>query len=153
MELFCLAIGVWSEMTKTRVTPYYDMKVWDSLGPSSIHFFHKDFGLSELGFIIENNIVQSLLLQHLHNFSNVTLFAETTVESIQLHSSENTHDEVSTSVEPMSDWVIVKTKSGITLRTRLLVTIHLIKFFSSTWHLISLTITHSSRTKIPFLNN
>jgi ubiquinone biosynthesis monooxygenase Coq6 len=115
------AIGVWSEIERTRVTPYYDMKVWDSLGPSSIHFIHKDFGLSELGFIIENNIVQSALLQHLHNFPNITLFPQTTVDSIHFGSTEDNDNKASAVTNAMRDWVVVKTKSGMTLQTRLLV--------------------------------
>jgi 2-octaprenylphenol hydroxylase len=115
---------VWQEIEKTRVTPYYDMKVWDSLGPSSIHFTHKEFSLPELGFIIENNIIQAALLQYLRrNFSNITLLTQRTVASVEGIVAQETalNRSLSEKVEPMSDWLTVKTTTGETFRTRLLV--------------------------------
>ena len=60
-------IGVWEKIISERAFRYSDIKVWDADdmvdGMSTINFESDNFGLPELGFIVENSLVQSKLTE------------------------------------------------------------------------------------------
>jgi len=60
-------IGVWESIISERAYRYSDIKVWDADdkvdGMSTINFGSDDFGLPELGFIVENSLIQSQLTE------------------------------------------------------------------------------------------
>lgn len=62
-------MGAWEKIAATRVSPYQSMRVWDSRepleGPSTLRFDAADFALPELGFIVENALIQHTLLTRL----------------------------------------------------------------------------------------
>jgi len=57
------ACGAWSSVAAARVSPYESMRVWDAGeppdGPATLRFDAAEFALPQLGFIVEN-----VLLQH-----------------------------------------------------------------------------------------
>lgn len=67
-ELFA-SIGVWADIVSQRACPYRDMRVWDSLGyvegPDTLRFEAAEFAVAELGFIVENTLIQHALLKRL----------------------------------------------------------------------------------------
>lgn len=50
-------------MTAWRVSPFRDMRVWDSTGSGRIHFDSADIGEPLLGWIVENRVIQFALLE------------------------------------------------------------------------------------------
>lgn len=62
------ALDVWADIQKMRVSPYREMHVWDAGGNGEIHFDSADIGSSTLGYIIENNVLQSVLLKHYQQY-------------------------------------------------------------------------------------
>jgi 2-octaprenylphenol hydroxylase len=83
-ELFA-RIGVWDEIVNTRACPYRDMRVWDAAGtvegPETLHFDAAEFAVPQLGFIIENILMQVALLNRLEA-SNVRVKFETPITSL-----------------------------------------------------------------------
>jgi 2-octaprenylphenol hydroxylase len=67
------AIGAWEAMLAQRVSPFREMHVWDASGEGQIHFDAADSGVAELGYIIENQVIQSALWQRAQALSNVAL--------------------------------------------------------------------------------
>jgi 2-octaprenylphenol hydroxylase len=69
-ELF-RQIGVWDEIVSTRACPYREMRVWDAAGniegPETLCFEAAEFAVSQLGFIIENVLIQVALLNQLES--------------------------------------------------------------------------------------
>ena len=63
------AVGAWQEIVSTRACPFRDMRVWDASGsvdsPETLVFESAEFAMSELGFIVENVLVQHALLNQL----------------------------------------------------------------------------------------
>lgn len=63
------SINVWRTVAEQRACPYRGMRVWDSNGfvdgPDTLRFEASEFALSELGFIVENKLIQHALLQEL----------------------------------------------------------------------------------------
>ncbi len=79
------SIDVWQNIVNQRACPYRDMRVWDSLGyaegPDSLRFEAADFAVPELGFIVENTLIQHMLLQQLDAMDQVVEF-ETSIKAI-----------------------------------------------------------------------
>ena len=61
------AIGAWDTVVGMRVCPYEHMRVWDGAddpdGPSTLRFDADEFAVPQLGFIVENLLIQTALLK------------------------------------------------------------------------------------------
>jgi len=77
-------IRVWNTIENLRVSPYREMKVWDSQGQGQIIFDSADIGMPELGHIIENDVMVYALQQRLHYFDSVHIAAPLQLEEIQI---------------------------------------------------------------------
>ncbi len=79
------SVGAWSSIHEARVSPYEHMCVWDENdGPDSgaaLRFDAAEFAVPQLGFIVENVLVQHALLQVLDD-CDVELRFETKIESM-----------------------------------------------------------------------
>jgi len=54
-------LGVWDGIAAARAHPYRRMQVWDAAGGDDLVFDADRFGRSELGFIVENSLLQDRL--------------------------------------------------------------------------------------------
>ncbi|MCB1735405.1 MAG: UbiH/UbiF/VisC/COQ6 family ubiquinone biosynthesis hydroxylase [Gammaproteobacteria bacterium] len=79
------AVGAWPGMVARRVSPYRHMTVWDARGEGQIEFDAADVGEDDLGYIIENRVVQLALLARLRGFENVELIAPCRLGHIDWH--------------------------------------------------------------------
>ena len=83
-EIFA-SIGVWQDILGQRACPYRDMRVWDASGyfegPDTLCFEAAEFAVSELGFIVENTLIQHAVLQQLDAVKQAVEF-ETPIISI-----------------------------------------------------------------------
>jgi 2-octaprenylphenol hydroxylase len=79
------SVDVWDSIVGQRACPYRDMRVWDSSGfaegPESLRFEAAEFAVSELGFIVENVLIQHALLQKLDDQNQAVGF-ETLIQSL-----------------------------------------------------------------------
>ena len=73
-QTFLDSIGAWEGVKAKRVAPFREIKVWDSSG-SRIEFLAEDIGEDELGYIVENNVLTTSLLDEVENASNIELKA------------------------------------------------------------------------------
>lgn len=55
------SLGVWPQVRQARAWPYRRMQVWDAAGGEDLVFDADRFGRSELGFIVENSLLQDRL--------------------------------------------------------------------------------------------
>jgi 2-octaprenylphenol hydroxylase len=58
-------LGVWTSIREARACPYARMHVWDAENGAAIDFDAADEGRDQLGYIVENNLVQWMLWQAL----------------------------------------------------------------------------------------
>ncbi len=100
------AVGAWETMAVWRVSPYRDMHVWDAAGSGQIHFDSAMIGEPQLGWIIENRVIQHALLERVKQFSAVTLYCPALLETAE--------------PQEQGGWQ-VRLKDGGKLSTRLLV--------------------------------
>jgi len=65
------SLGAWETVAAARASPFREMRVWDASrsadGPEALHFDAGEFALRELGFIVENILLQDALLQVVEN--------------------------------------------------------------------------------------
>jgi 2-octaprenylphenol hydroxylase len=61
------SLGAWEAVAAARAGPFREMRVWDASrsvnGSETLHFDAAEFALRELGFIVENILLQDALLQ------------------------------------------------------------------------------------------
>lgn len=58
-------LGVWNTVRDARVSPYSRMRVWDAESGAELHFDATQEGRAELGWIVENKLLQWTLWQAL----------------------------------------------------------------------------------------
>jgi 2-octaprenyl-3-methyl-6-methoxy-1,4-benzoquinol hydroxylase len=69
---FLQQLGVWPTIRHTRSAPYRRMRVWDAAGTGDVTFQAADLGLPELGFIVENSLIQAALWQAISTTDTIT---------------------------------------------------------------------------------
>ncbi|WMY95152.1 MAG: FAD-dependent monooxygenase [Arsenophonus sp.] len=67
-------LDICRDILNFRAAPYRKLEVWESKN-SNVIFEAKSIGLSELGYIIENDVLQVALLNKCLQYSNLTLLA------------------------------------------------------------------------------
>lgn len=81
------SIDAWRHIENQRACPYRDMRVWDSSGfaegPDTLRFEAAEFAVSELGFIVENSLIQHALLIEL-DAMNLSVGFDTPIESMTI---------------------------------------------------------------------
>lgn len=73
-------VGAWSGIINRRFCPFKRMRVWETAGDTE--FNSADINHSELGFIVENRIIQLALLERLSQYKNIELIAPTSIKKI-----------------------------------------------------------------------
>ena len=63
--------GAWEVIAGGRISPFRDMRVWDASGhhdgPEALSFDSAEFAVPQLGFIVENQLIQHALLDSLED--------------------------------------------------------------------------------------
>jgi 2-octaprenylphenol hydroxylase len=77
--------GAWQDIVGARACPFRAMKVWDAAGnvdgPETLSFAAAEFGLGELGYIVENELIRTALVHRLQD-SGVTLCFDTPIDTV-----------------------------------------------------------------------
>lgn len=79
------ALDVWQAMLDKRVSRYRAMQVWEDGSDAAISFDAQLFGKPQLGFIIENSVMVSALIEKLRQNYNVSIMQGTTLSQRQVH--------------------------------------------------------------------
>lgn len=77
------AVGAWDGIAAWRVSPFRDMRVWDAAGFGGIHFDSAAMGESSLGWIIENRVIQSALLERARQLPTVELLCPAALDTVE----------------------------------------------------------------------
>jgi 2-octaprenylphenol hydroxylase len=79
------SIGAWDRVLDTRVCPYEHMRVWDGAddpdAPSTLRFDADEFAIRQLGFIVENLLIQDSILRVLDRM-DVSLRFDAPIQAI-----------------------------------------------------------------------
>lgn len=81
-------LGVWQYILQHRMSPFENMHVWDGMGGNTIRFSHADVEKKQLGFIIENRVIQASLFKQLQNYSNIEWIYPAQLEQMENHADK-----------------------------------------------------------------
>lgn len=115
-ERFGETVGsnAWQSILSERACVFDKMFVWDQTGAGQIQFDSVELGVSELGIIIENNVLQQSLLEIVKAADNITYLCPEEISEINYQ--QDTADDES-GLPPST----VTLSSGAQLKARLLV--------------------------------
>jgi len=85
-KTFFEALGVWNAMYEMHATAYTEMHVWDAGGSGNIHFDSAEIGETNLGYIVENRIINKALIDRAHRLDNVDIYCPNRPMVLQLDS-------------------------------------------------------------------
>jgi len=81
------SIGAWEAVVSRRACPYEHMRVWDGAddpdGPSTLRFDADEFAVPQLGFIVENVLIQDAILRVLDR-TDVNLRFDSPIAAIEV---------------------------------------------------------------------
>jgi 2-octaprenyl-3-methyl-6-methoxy-1,4-benzoquinol hydroxylase len=75
-------LGAWSAVQQMRLAPYRRLETWE-WESSRVAFDAASLGLPELGFMVENRILQLALWQQVAQCKNLTLYSPSRLQSMQ----------------------------------------------------------------------
>ena len=119
------SLGAWNAVAAARASPFREMRVWDANhsveGPEALRFDAAEFALPELGFIVENVLLQAALLQVVED-AGVTVEFGTKIEAVRAVdagidldcSGETLHADLVIGADGASSAVRQHAKIGIT---------------------------------------
>lgn len=82
-------LNLWESIAEKRVSPFTQIEVWDELGKGRIHFNSQSIALPMLGYIIENDVIQTVLQNEIKKQRSITLLT-----SCKLHTAQqNANDD------------------------------------------------------------
>jgi 2-octaprenylphenol hydroxylase len=81
-------LGAWQGIENRRFHPFTAMHVWDEVTPGEIHFSAKDMGEPNLGYTIENDVIQSALWEQVEVCDNITVLLDHRLESLRLENDQ-----------------------------------------------------------------
>lgn len=80
------SVGAWEYTAATRVGPYTSMRIWDETdtpeSSAALHFDADEFAIQQLGFIVENVLLQDVLLYQLDR-TDATLRFESPIRAMR----------------------------------------------------------------------
>ncbi|WP_092518178.1 3-demethoxyubiquinol 3-hydroxylase [Xenorhabdus japonica] len=74
-------LGAWENVLRMRCAPYRKLETWEQ-NDSNVIFDAESLGVPELGYMIENRVLQLALWQEFGRYSNLTLFCPTALKSM-----------------------------------------------------------------------
>ncbi|WP_167371929.1 3-demethoxyubiquinol 3-hydroxylase [Xenorhabdus beddingii] len=75
-------LGAWKNVLQMRSAPYRKLETWEQ-NDSNVTFDANSLGLPELGYMVENRILQLGLWQEFERYPNLTLFCPAALKSMQ----------------------------------------------------------------------
>lgn len=72
---FFKQLDIWHTLSAKRVSPFRGMHVWDDITKAEIHFDSREVATATLGYIIENNLVQAVLLDKVKQSHNIVYYS------------------------------------------------------------------------------
>ena len=81
-------LNAWQGIESRRYHPFSSMYVWDEITPAEMQFSAVDMGEPNLGYTVENNIVQAALWESMIQLSNVSVLLGEKLEKLDLQSQQ-----------------------------------------------------------------
>lgn len=75
-------LGAWQGIESRRFHPFTAMHVWDEITPGEVHFSAQDMGEPNLGYTVENNVIQAALWDQVESCDSIDVLLSHQLKSI-----------------------------------------------------------------------
>ena len=103
-EFFLRKCGAWDFIAQERHSTFYGMDVWEQDGTANIQFDAADVGEHNLGYIIENRVMQWALQQSINKNKNVSWFCPQSIRNFK--KNKNWHMTLESGLEIQGELLI-----------------------------------------------
>ncbi|HSW71086.1 MAG TPA: UbiH/UbiF/VisC/COQ6 family ubiquinone biosynthesis hydroxylase [Gammaproteobacteria bacterium] len=76
-------LALWSDIQAKRSSPFTRMHVWDEKGGGELIFDHASLNVPALGYIVEDKLLRSTLLEKLKSFSSIDFLCPLRLTALQ----------------------------------------------------------------------
>ncbi len=83
---FFQSLHIWDDIEKKRVSPYTQIKVWDGGEGPEIHFDSAEIAEPALGYIIENQLIQTVLNEKIKSYAHIDIITGAKLTDYQNYS-------------------------------------------------------------------
>ncbi len=97
------SLGAWQSIEKMRVCPYRRLETWEH-PQCRTRFSAQSLGLEQLGYMVENRVIQLGLWRSMEAYSNITLFCPDKLSHIQFGDRQSI--ELDSGTQLVCNWVI-----------------------------------------------
>lgn len=97
------SLGAWERIEAMRVCPYRRLETWEH-PECRTRFSAQSLGLEQLGYMVENRVIQLGLWSSMETYSNITLFCPDKLSNIQFGDRQSI--ELDSGAQLVCDWVI-----------------------------------------------
>ncbi|MEA1989677.1 MAG: UbiH/UbiF/VisC/COQ6 family ubiquinone biosynthesis hydroxylase [Pseudomonadota bacterium] len=81
-------LGAWQGIENRRYHPFFAMRVWDELTPGEVLFSAQDMNEANLGYTVENNVIQAALWEQVNTCENIQVLLDSTIESLSFENNQ-----------------------------------------------------------------
>jgi len=81
-------LGAWQGIENRRYHPFTAMHVWDELTPTEVHFSAADMGEPNLGYTVENSIVQAAIWEQMIQLTNIKVLLGEKLKQLDLENEQ-----------------------------------------------------------------
>ncbi|MEA3406220.1 MAG: UbiH/UbiF/VisC/COQ6 family ubiquinone biosynthesis hydroxylase [Pseudomonadota bacterium] len=81
-------LGAWQGIKSRRYHPFTAMHVWDEITPAEVHFSASDMGEPNLGYTVENSIIQASLWEQMGELNNIHVLLDVKLETLDLQTDQ-----------------------------------------------------------------
>lgn len=85
-------VGAWDGVVSRRFCPFRRMRVWETAGDTE--FCSDDINYPELGYIVENRVIQLALLERLQDFDNIEVICPAIISKFNYVPGKSTEIEL-----------------------------------------------------------
>ncbi|WP_038126305.1 UbiH/UbiF/VisC/COQ6 family ubiquinone biosynthesis hydroxylase [Thiomicrorhabdus sp. Milos-T2] len=75
-------LKAWQGIENRRFHPFTAMHVWDEVTPGEVHFSAQDMHEDNLGYIVENNVIQASLWEQVLACENITTLIDVNIDNL-----------------------------------------------------------------------
>lgn len=79
------SLNLWDTIRDKRVSPFTKIQVWDAAGLGEIEFDSKEIAEPVLGYIIENNLIQTILEEKIKQYPHVEIISPVKLTQVIEH--------------------------------------------------------------------
>ncbi len=86
-------LGAWEGIQARRAHPFVAMHIWESLGGEETHLSAQEVGAPNLGFVVENSVIQAALWEKCQQHKQIEIILEDNLVSLTLTEKNTENSE------------------------------------------------------------